>query len=290
MVMMAPVFLVVMVMMVPMFLVVMVMMGVLGLLGLVLGPHLRQQFVCQGDLLNGGEDGLAVQRVPGSGEDGGVRVFLPEHAGGGLQLLLAQLLGPGEDDGAGVFNLIVVELAEILHVDPHLGGVGHGDEAVQLQFRGLGGGVLHGHDHVGELSHAGGLNEDAVRVELGGHVLESLVEVPHQGAADAAGGHLGNLDAGLLQKAAVNADFAELVFNEDQLFPLERLRQQLFDEGGLARPQEARDNVNFRHSIKSFAFILIPHISYHRIFKKQPGYKNFTKKVSPFPRSLSWPG
>lgn len=45
---------------------------------------------------------------------------------------------------------------------------------------GLIGGVLHRHDHVGQLAHAGGLDEDAVRVELSLHVLQRLVEVPHQ--------------------------------------------------------------------------------------------------------------
>ena len=246
-----------------MFPVVMVVVGVLRLLGLVLRPHLRQQLVRQGDLLDSGKNGFALQLIPGSGQNGGVRVLLPEQGHGGLQLLPAQLLGPGEDDGPGGLNLVVVELAEVFHIDLHLGGVRHGDEAVQLQVRGLGGGVLHGDDDVGELAHAGGLNEDAVRVELLCHVLEGLVEIPHQGAADAAGGHLGDLHAGLLEEAAVDADFTELVFNEDQLLPLVGLRQQLFDEGGLTRPQETGDNVDLCHGIKSFAFILIPHISYH---------------------------
>ena len=255
MIVMVLVFPVVMVMMVLMLIMVMmvVLMLVLRLVGGVLGPHLFQQLIRQGHLLNGGEDDLAVQLVPGGGEDGGVRVLLPQHGHGGLQLLLAQLLGPGEDDGAGGLDLVVVELAEVLHVDLHLGGVRHGDEAVQLHVVGLVGGVLHRHDHVGQLPHAGGLDEDAVRVELGLHVLQGLVEVPHQGAADAPGGHLADLDAGLLQKAAVDADLAELVLDEHQLLAGEGLRQQLLDEGGLAGPQEAGDDVDLGHGIKSFA-------------------------------------
>ena len=234
-------------------LMLMVVMGVLRLFGLVLRPHLRQQLAGKGDLLNGGEDGLSVQLVPGGGEDSRLGVLLPEHGGRRFQLLLAQLLGPGEDDGPGGLDLIVVELAEVLHIDLHLGGVGHGDEAVQLQLRGFGGGVLHGDDHVAELAHAGGLDQDAVRVELGRHVLQGLVEVPHQGAADAPGGHLGDLDAGLLEEAAVDADLAELVLDEHQLLALVGFGQQLFDEGGLSGAQEAGNNVNFRHAIKSFA-------------------------------------
>ena len=247
--------LVLMVMMMFMHMVVLVFMlvGVLRLVGGVLGAHLLQQLVGQGHLLHGGEDHLAVQLVPGGGEDGGVGVLLPQHGRGGLQLLLGQLLGPGEDDGPGGFDLVVVELAEVLHIDLHLGGVGHGDVAVQHHVGDLGNGVLHGHHHVAELAHAGGLNEDAVRVELLLHVLQCLAEVAHQGAADAPGGHLGDLDAGLFQKAAVNADLAEFVFDQHQLLTLEGLGEELLDEGGLAGAQESGDNVDFRHEIKSFA-------------------------------------
>ena len=196
--------------------VVMVMM-VLGLPGLVLGTHLGQELVGEGHLLDGPEDGLTVQLVPGGGDDGGIGVLLPQHGHGGLELLLRQFLGPGEDDGAGGLDLVIVELAEVLHVDLHLGGVRHGDEAVELQLGILGGGILHCHDDVAELAHAGGLNENAVWVKLGGNLLQRLVEVANQGAANAPGGHLGDLDAGFLQKAAVDVDLAELVFNEDQL-------------------------------------------------------------------------
>ncbi|SCJ73638.1 Uncharacterised protein [uncultured Blautia sp.] len=69
-------------------------------------------------------------------------------------------------------------------------------------------------------------------MELSLHVLQRLVEVPHQGAADAPGGHLADLHAGLLQKAAVNADLAELVLDQHQLFAGKGLRQQLFDKSG----------------------------------------------------------
>ena len=43
-------------------------------------------------------------------------------------------------------------------------------------------------------------------MELRHDLFERLVEVTDEGAADAARGHLGDLDAGLLQKAAVDVD------------------------------------------------------------------------------------
>ena len=84
--------------------------------------------------------------------------------------------------------------------------------------------------------HAGGLDDDAVGGVVGQHLLQGGAEVAHQGAADAAGVHLGDLHTGVLEKTAVDADLAELVFDEDDLLTVEGLVQQLFDESGLAGP------------------------------------------------------
>ena len=85
------------------------------------------------------------------------------------------------------------------------------------------------------------------------HVLQRLVEVAHQGAADAPGGHLADMHAGILQEPAVDADLAELVFDQYQLLAGERLGQQLFDEGRLARAQKTGDNIDLCHSKTFFS-------------------------------------
>ena len=250
------VLLMIVVMMVLVLLMIMVMMMFMLMLLFCQGmlcTHLLQQLLRQGYLLNGGENHLAVQLIPGSGEDGGIGILLPQHGHRGLQLLLAELLGAGENDGSGGLHLVVVELAEVLHIDLDLGGIHHSGKAVELELRHVGHGIFHRHNHVAELAHAGGLNEDAVGMELRRHIPQRLIEIAHQRAADASGGHLRNLHAGLLQKAAVNADLAELIFNQDQLLAGERLRQQFFNEGRLARTQKAGNNVDFCHAIKSFA-------------------------------------
>ena len=63
------------------------------------------------------------------------------------------------------------------------------------------------------LADTGGLNDDAVRMELLLYLHKRFAEISDKRAADAAGIHLGNLDAGLLQKAAVDADFTEFVLD-----------------------------------------------------------------------------
>ena len=241
------------IMVVRLMLIVVMMVVMLVLVGLMLGTHLLQHLVGQRHLLHGGQNGLAVDLIPGGGDDGGGGILLPQHGRGGLQLLLTQLLGTGEDDGAGGLDLVIIELSEVLHVDLHLAGVGHGDEAVQLHVRHVLHGVLHRHDHVTELAHAGGLDEDAVGPELLMDLLQGLVEVAHQRAADAAGGHLADLHAAVLQEAAVNGDLAEFVLDQHQLFALIGLGQQLLDQRGLARAQESGDNVDFCHSIPFFS-------------------------------------
>ena len=60
--------------------------------------------------------------------------------------------------------------------------------------------------------------------------LQSGAEITHQRAADAAGVQLIDLDAGLLQEAAVNADLTELVLDQHHLLTLKSVLQKLFDQ------------------------------------------------------------
>ena len=70
------VLMVVLVMLIVLVVMMVVLMLVLGLLKLVLAAHLLEQLVAQRHLLDGGEDGLAVQLVPRSRQNGGVGVLL----------------------------------------------------------------------------------------------------------------------------------------------------------------------------------------------------------------------
>ena len=78
------VLMVVLVMLIVLVVMMVVLMLVLGLLELVLAAHLLEQLVAERHLLDGGEDGLAVQLVPRSRKDGGVGVLLAQQRGGGL--------------------------------------------------------------------------------------------------------------------------------------------------------------------------------------------------------------
>ena len=240
-----------------MVIIVVVVMMVFVLLFLVLVGVLCVGLGSHGDQLSlevvlgghGLQDLLAGQGVPGGGDDGGGGVLLTQHGHSGGDLFLGGVLGAAQDDAACVADLVVVELTEVLHIHLDLVDVGHGDEAAQLNIQMLGH-ALDSAGHVGQLADAGGLDNDAVGVVLLHHLLQSGAEIAHQRAADAAGVQLIDLDAGLLQKAAVDADLAELVLDEHDLLACKGLFDELLDKGGLTGAKEAGENIDLGHSLK----------------------------------------
>ena len=252
-VMMVLMFVVVLVMFIVIVMMVMLML-VLGLFDLVLAAHLFQKLLAERHLFDGGEDGLAVQLVPRSRQNGGVGVLLAQHGDSGGDLFLAGGLGAAEQDAACVADLVIVELAEVLHIHLDLVHIGHGDKAVQLHIQMLSH-TLHSAGNIAQLAHTGGLNDDAVGVVLLHHLLQSGTEIAHQRAADAACVQLVDLDAGLLQEAAVDADLTELVLDQNDLLAGKGLLDEFFDQSGLAGAQEAGKNINFGHSLNASFFV-----------------------------------
>ena len=188
----------------------------------------------------------AGQLVPRGGDDGRARVARADHGHGPVQLRGVGVLRARQQNRAGVLDLVVVKLAEVLHIQAHLVHVGHRHKAGQLH---VGVQVLHGADHVRQLAHAGRLDEDAVGVVRLQHFGEGLAEIAHQAAADAAGVHLRHLDAGLLHEAAVDADLAELILDQHQLLTRVRLADELFDQRRLAGAQKPGKNGDLCHGI-----------------------------------------
>ena len=231
------------VMMVMLVLFFLVLVGVL-LVGL--GSHgdqLGLEVVLGG---HGLQDLLTGQVIPCGGHDGGSGVLFPQHCHGSGDLFLAGGLGAAEQDAACMADLVIVELAEVLHIHLDLVHIGHGDKAVQLHVQMLRH-ALHGAGHITQLAHAGRLDDDAVGVVLLHHLLQSGAEIAHQRAADAACVQLVDLDAAFLQKAAVNADLAELVLDQHHLLACKGLGDQLFDQGSFAGAKEAGEDIDFSH-------------------------------------------
>ena len=200
----------------------------------------------EGGVLDGFQHLSGAQLIPRGGDDAGLGVVLPEQLHGPGDLVLGGHLGAAEDDGLGGFDLIDEEFAEIAGVHPALAHVGHGGAAGELDLMGFGHVVHHAAD-VAELAHAGGLDQYAIGVVFVDQLAQRLGEIAHQGAADAAGVELGDLDAGILHEAAVDAHLAVFIFQQDDLFAIKGAVQQLFDQRGLARAEETGDDVDLCH-------------------------------------------
>ena len=190
---------------------------------------------------------LAGQLIPRRGDDAGVLTrVLTDQLQCFIQALFTDVLRAAQDNCACALQLIVVELTEVLDIHAALGGIADNSQAAHLdltlfEYR------LDSSGDIGQLTDAGRLDDDAVRGELLEDIVQRLAEIADQRAADAAGIHLSDFNAGILEKAAVNADLTEFVFDEDDFFALQRAFQQLADQRGFACAEKAGNNVNFRH-------------------------------------------
>ena len=204
--------------------VVMVMTAAVGIIALVLVMMMVMlRSLCQTRklLLNGvatlhGSQKLcAVELLPRGGHDRSGRVMLAQQCHGLGDLFLADTLRVGEDDTARIFNLVVKELAKVLHIHLAFFHVCHGGKAVEDHV--IGRDVLHRADNVGQLANARRLDQNTVGVILVKHFAECLAKVAHERATDATAVHFGDLDPRVLHKTAVNTDLTELVFDQHQL-------------------------------------------------------------------------
>ena len=196
--------------------------------------------------IHNGNDLCTGQFVPIGGHNGGGGVLFLDQGNGCGYLLLVCAAGAAQDDAGCVADLVIIELAKVLHIHFDLVHIGHSHKAVQADRQGLAH-TLNSAGHITQLANAGRLDQDAVRMISLHDLFQRLTEVAHQGAADAAGVQLVDLNASLTHKAAVNADLAEFVFDQHNLFTLERFLDELFDQGRFACTQKAGENINFSY-------------------------------------------
>ena len=180
---------------------------------------------------------LAVKLLPRRSHDDCLGIFLAKKSNCRRQLVLTHTARAAEYDGIRMLDLVVIKLAKILHIHTALGGIGDCNGTTQHHI--LAKHVTHRAAHVRKLAHTRGLNENTVGRKALQHLHECLSKVTHERTADATAVHFGDLDARLAQKAAVDADLAKFVLNENHLLVRVGFLQQFFDERGLARSQKA---------------------------------------------------
>ena len=243
----------VMVMMLMFLIIVMVMMAaaltlvIIVVIVMMMLFFFRQKLICQRyRLYHGVMDRLPGQLIPWSSDNARIGILLTDHGDRRIQLLLVNVLGPGQNNGACGLDLIVVELTEVLHIDADLLDVRHCHQRTDLKVAVLRR-ILDRPAHVRQLAHARRLNQDMIRMELVHNLTQRLGKITHKRAADAAGIHLCDVDAGVLQESAVNADLAEFILNQDNLLSCKHILDQLLDQCCLPCSEKTRNNINFSH-------------------------------------------
>ena len=102
-----------MVLMLMFFMIVVVMLMIMLSLLLQLCHQLCFQIGCT---LDGCKNVLAIQFIPGSGNDGRLGIMLTNELHSLFQLVLRNITGSAQDNGSGMLNLIDKELPKILNI------------------------------------------------------------------------------------------------------------------------------------------------------------------------------
>ena len=188
---------------------------------------------------------LAVKLCPRRGDNGSCCVMLTQKCNRLVQLVLLYVIGVRKHDAACVFDLIVEELAEVFHI--HLAFLDVNDRCKAIEHRCILGYALYRADDVGKLADSGGLNENTVGMIGIEHLMQSLTEITDKRAANATAVHFSHFDSRILHKAAVDADLAEFIFNQNQLLSCISLFQKLFDQRCFTCAEKAGKNINLCH-------------------------------------------
>ena len=194
--------------------------------------RLFQKSRFHGILPEGLHDLFLAQKRQVGGNDVGLPIYFPDNLDRFLDFCFARLIGAGHQDAICVLDLIHVELGKVSAIELALGAIHHGNAGIHRN--GLVANSVYRRNHVGKLSHTRGFNQNPIGGITFDGFLQGQGKITHQAAANTTGNHFGNLDPCILQKSAVYANFTKLIFDQNQLFPLEHFTDESFNKGGLS--------------------------------------------------------
>ena len=223
---------------------VVVMTAAFGTYGSFVNQLLQFVFQCV-FLFQNLQDLSTGQLFPGGGENVSGRIVFSEQFHTGRQLGIGYAGGMAQDDGTGIFDLVVEEFTEVLHVHLALVYIRYRGKSTQLDVGGIN--VRNGFDHIAEFADPGRLDQDPVGGIFCDDLLQSFRKISDQTAADTAGVHFGDVHACILQETAVDPDVAEFVFDQHQFFAAVGFCDQFFDQGCLTGSQETGKYINSCH-------------------------------------------
>ena len=192
------------------------------------------------------KDRFAADLIPRGCNEHCVLVVLTDELDCFLLLLLIHNACSAEDYGSGMFDLIVEELTEVLHVHLALCNVYYGNKVINRDAC-LFGNIINRSDNVRKLADARGLDDDSIGLEFVLYLNKCLSEITDKCTADTTGVKLVDRNACVFEESRIDSDLAEFVLDEYELLALVGLIDQFLDKCGLSCSEESRKNINFCH-------------------------------------------
>ena len=203
----------------------------------------------------------ARELIPRRSDYGGVSILLANQGKTVVDLLFRCRIGMRKNDRSGMLQLIIKEFTEILHIHLALPCINYSGK--RIQDRPVNICPLCRTNNIGKLTDTRGLNDDTIGLKLLVNLGKRLGKITDERAAYTTGIHLGNINAGILQKSAVNTDLAEFVLNQHDLFTHVSFFKKLFNQRSLSRTEKSRKNIYFCHG--KFASKIFTY-AYYNIF------------------------
>ena len=140
-------------------------------------------------------------------------------------------------NGICVFNLISEKFTEILHI--HFAFFCINYRCISTEYSTLSICIFNSRDNVRKLSNSRRLNYNSVGRKLCDNLTKRLAEIANERAAYTARIHFGYFNARIFEKSTVDAYFAKLIFNENDLLTLVCLGDKLLYECCLTCSQKS---------------------------------------------------
>ena len=133
-------------------------------------------------MLHSSKNILSIKAIPGGSYDNCIRIMLAKKSYALGNFLISCTLSMRKHDRGCVLDLIVVELAEVLHIHLALVYVCNGGKAIKLCTMLLG--SFCRANNVGKLANARGLNNNSIGIILLQHLYKRLGEISDERTTD----------------------------------------------------------------------------------------------------------
>ena len=206
---------------------------------------------------------FAVEHIPRCCNDYRICILFAKHSNYFVDFFSFHACRAAENDSVCIFNLIIVELTEVLHIHFAFSRVCY--RCRTANFNVVAFNLCNSTEYVGKLAYTGRLDYNSVGVKFFDNLRHSFAEIADKAAADATGIHFRYLYSGILQKSAVDAYLTEFVFDKHDFFACISFLDKLFDKRCFAGTQETGKNIYFCQFNHSFFYAKAQYFLYYSI-------------------------